>query len=81
LAPESEATITKTIADAYTTLYALIKDDLTPFMTNRYAELKRVEQQSRIKRKIKHLEKKKAQLEDSLAWYKKELEKLYAQTL
>lgn len=79
--PELQTTVTKAITDAYTTLYTLIKDDLTPFMTRRYTELKRMEQQSRIKHTIKHLEKKKTQLEESLAWYKKELEKLYAQTL
>ncbi len=61
------------IKTAYVALYNLIKDDLTPFLQKRHGQMKRLENQSRLKRTINRLEKKKAQLEDSLESYKKVL--------
>lgn len=66
----------ETFKATYLAFYSLIKDDLTPFLQKRHEQMKRLEKQSRLKRTIKHLEKKKAQLEDSLEGYKRVLDRL-----
>jgi hypothetical protein len=67
------ATAHERITNAYTALYALIKDDLTPFLEERHTQMKSEENKMKLRRKIKHLEKKKKQLEDMLTSCKTQL--------